>query len=311
MNNNTTWRENQSKLIKKIAILRNKNDTMREKLNELDDPILDKVASNMYGCATYLSIAATSDQRIHINNANFCRERLCAICAWRRQSKFIATSYPVLEHLSKAGYKMLMITLTMRNCAAENLDSAIKNILSAWTRLTKAKLWQGVKGAVRALEVTYNEDEKKFHPHIHAILIMPEDYSPIHDAYINYTKLSLEWQRAMRVDYVPIVHITLLRSKRNRKAYIEVMKYALKPANLPSDMLQTLYYALKGKRLISFSGLLAKLRKAMDDDTELTDTIPTTSPIIAETVYALNTTGGLYEILHQTIIEPSGGMIYV
>ena len=63
------------------------------------------------------------------------------------------------------------------NVKGGELNKAIDQMNIAWKRLTELKV---VKGAVRSwfrsLEVTYNKDRDDYHPHFHALLMVPHHY---------------------------------------------------------------------------------------------------------------------------------------
>ncbi len=76
----------------------------------------------------------------------------------------------------------ILLTLTVRNCEANDLSSTLDAMLAGWERMTKTKPWKRVAlGAFRALEITHNVDPKSdsydtFHPHIHAVIAVKPSY---------------------------------------------------------------------------------------------------------------------------------------
>ena len=273
MNNYTTpWREKQVKTIAKLTNYRKKNRHVAGKLRQLSDPLMLDIADYIEECGSFITMTATSAGAVKITAANFCRQRLCAVCAWRRQARFVATTYPALELLTNNGFQLVFVTLTIRNVDQDSLDQAVTELSEAYTRLNRSAICSGVQGYVRSIEVTFNQESNSWHPHIHAIWIMPADYSPIHPEYISQPELIKAWRKALRAGYDPTVDIRLLRpTKIGTQPYIEAIKYALKPADLTAEQTASLYYSLKGKRLISFGGLLASLRQALAEQDPLLD----------------------------------------
>ena len=303
MNNYTTpWREKQVKTIAKLTNYRKKNRHLATRLRELTDPQLLAIADYIEDCGSYITMTATADNAVKITAANFCRQRLCAVCAWRRQARFVATTYPALELLTNNGFTLLFVTLTVKNVCQDKIGEATNELSEAYTRLNRSAICSGVQGYVRSIEVTFNQDTETWHPHIHAIWIMPADYSPIHPEYISQPALIKAWRKALRAGYNPNVDIRMLRpTKLGTQPYIEAIKYALKPADLTAEQTAALYYALKGKRLISFGGLLAHLRQALSEHDPLLDHVQLRDEILAQTVYQINPHGGQYEIVSQII----------
>ena len=55
-------------------------------------------------------------------SADFCKVRLCTMCAWRRSLKVFGQVSKVMDVLcGTKKYNFLFLTLTVKNCAAENL----------------------------------------------------------------------------------------------------------------------------------------------------------------------------------------------
>lgn len=282
----------------KISGYRQKNRQMIENLRATGDPWLQEIGDLIEPCGSYIAFTALTSGRQKITAANFCRQRLCAVCAWRRQLRFVATTYPALELLQAGGYELIFMTLTMRNVSAEDLHKAVRDISSAFTRLMKQKLMSGAAGYIRSIEVTERAGE--YHPHIHAILIMPPGYCPIDSEWISQAELIGAWAQALRCDYAPNVDIRYLRqTRRGQRPYIEAIKYALKPAALSPEALSAVYWALHGKRLISFGGIVAHLRRAMSDPDALIERVELHDEVIAQTVYSINPHGGVYEIISE------------
>ena len=41
-------------------------------------------------CGTYLEVSVMQDRSERVSAANFCRERLCPLCTWRRSARIVA-----------------------------------------------------------------------------------------------------------------------------------------------------------------------------------------------------------------------------
>ena len=141
--------------LKRVAIHKGYNVPIIKNLLELGET---KKALNIEQCGTFLEIVHDETGVERVKNSNFCRERLCSVCAWRRQARFLATTEPALQlidadYRNKAQY--MFITLTVKNCTGENLASNITSLLKAWDRLYKRKPFANYSlGAIRSCEVT-------------------------------------------------------------------------------------------------------------------------------------------------------------
>lgn len=208
--------------------------------------------------------------------------------------------------------RVLLLTLTVRNCPGEDLPILLKQMSKAWDRLAKGKRFTGaMTGWFRALEVTYNREADTYHPHYHVLLMVRGDYfDKKKDHYISQAEWIELWRQAMRVDYAPSVDIRSINGKagaemseRTRKALHEVTKYAAKPqdlyklapdgAEVPPGVVRFLHDALKGKRLVGWGGTFKHLRAALqladvdDPNTDLTNAgeVPAGTEPIAILIY--------------------------
>ena len=72
---------------------------------------------------------------------------------------------------------LLFLTLTVKNCKADELRDTLTLLTAAWTKLAKRRpFMRAVKGWFRAIEITRNQSDGTYHPHIPAILVVEPDY---------------------------------------------------------------------------------------------------------------------------------------
>lgn len=274
----------ESKTLKKVTIHKGINVPIVKNLVALGQV---KKAINIDECGTFLELYTDQQGIERISRANFCRERMCSVCAWRRQARFLATTEPALQKIdieTSGKAKYIFVTLTAKNCRGKELSAEITHLLKAWDRLYKRKPFANCSlGAIRNIEVTYNKSARTFHPHLHILLLMENSYFKKSN-YLEVETLALLWKHALDVDYTPIVDIRSIKSKHAcdnplMNASLEVMKYSLKTTDyaISPHVTEALMNALKGRRLISFSGIIAEARKALKyaelDDDNLTDDI--------------------------------------
>lgn len=247
-------------------------------------------------CGTYIGIADTGEGAA-IVEANFCKQRLCPACSWRRSIKIYGATSRILDYIDQeqaGAVKYLFLTLTVRNVPLPRLSETIDHMAEAFKRMTNNKAWgRRVLGAMRTLEVTINPETHEAHPHYHLILAVPRSYATKGDKlYWTHEDWQAQWQQAARLDYAPQVSIE--RVKGRKAGVAEVSKYMAKDTDYLIDSQQAqmgteeaealtdylvsqLTAQLKGRRLISYTGLLRKAQQALrikdPENSTLTDEI--------------------------------------
>lgn len=281
-------------LIEKCAIKRKHNKIIIDYYNSVGDT---KRAENIRKCATWLGFTNIGGVA-HIVKSDFCRNRLCYICAWRRQAKFTAQMRPCLDMLANDGFRFVFVTLTMKNVIAENARSAVGEILKAYDCLLhKAKIKRAWLGCVRSVEMTYNKDEHTYHPHIHMLVAVKKSYFTDSNLYISQLDLSEMWRKSLKCDYTPCCHIETVKDKA--VGALETIKYAIKPTE-HKDALSTFDIALRGRRLVSFSGVIAKMRHALKfsdfENINIDDEVANDREITFD-LYKFDVSGGVYNFM--------------
>lgn len=151
---------------------------------------------------------------------------------------------PVLEKLQDPRY----IVLTVENCALEELRRGIDDLFSAFGRLRHSKLWDEVRGALAVLEVTFNEQERTWHPHINIVVDGP---------YIEKAALDAAWLRSTQGKG----RITWIERADHRTVF-ELIKYVTKLADFVHipEAVEWFLVATHGKRFIRTYGSLYGLK---------------------------------------------------
>jgi plasmid rolling circle replication initiator protein Rep len=235
-------------------------------------------AERMAKCGEWLKFAECGfDGFKKLIGANFCRDRMCPMCNWRRSLKLQGQIIKILHKaVERQNMKFMFLTLTVRNMSAGELKDAITNMLKAFNILMKYKaVDDNCIGYVRNLEITYNQERDDYHPHIHLLIAMKPGYYDGKN-YINKMGWVNLWQKAHRLDYEPSVYIKAVKTgevdKPIWKAAAEVGKYSVKDSDyifennqkLQDDVISNLSKALKGRRLISFGKLFRELHKELN-----------------------------------------------
>ena len=187
-------------------------------------------------CGSYLVFKRFQDNSKKLHDANFCRVRLCPMCAWRRSLKIFGQVSKVIDYLSlNHEVNYLFGTFTIKNCHIDDLSSTIDHLLYSWKKLSLQKKFKSVvTGSFRALEVTYNKDRDDYHPHLHILIMVKSMYFKNSENYISQEEWTSLWQKAMKLDYTPIVDIRALK-KGVTEAIKETAKYPVKPFDVEAQ----------------------------------------------------------------------------
>lgn len=242
---------------------------------------LERYGERIRDCGNYLKFKACIEitHGKKLVEAYFCKCRQCVTCQGLK-SNFIRKQVIDLTHEHLAKYSTdipLLLTLTVLNEPGENMIKTIDKMTAAWKRFTQL---QKVKGATRSwfrsLEITYNSDRDDFHPHFHAVLMVPKTYfrrkSGLYITRDGWLKL---WQQSMRDDRITQVDIRRLKpkGKGELEAFVgEVAKYATKPSSYVLEdeigqyeadpkVVSDLHHALRGRRLVAYGGYFSQIRK--------------------------------------------------
>jgi len=229
-------------------------------------------AARCRDCGTVLTFnECPVDGQKRLQAANFCRERLCPMCAWRRSLKWAAEVSRVL-HVAASEHPewgWVMLTLTQRNVSGAALPAEISRILRGWDALRRRQEFRAVAGWLRTLEVTRNPRDGTWHPHVHALLAVEPDYW--HKRYVAHARWVALWRDVLGLDYDPSVEVHRVRARGRRDpleaAAREVGKYTVKDADLVGDgtdviaRVETLDAALKGRRLLAWGGALRQIAR--------------------------------------------------
>lgn len=183
--------------------------------------------------------------------------------------------------------RFLFLTLTIKNVSGDKLSETITTLFKAYNALFKYKdVDKNMVGWIRNLEVTYNEQDETFHPHFHVLLAVNELYFKGGE-YISQAKWTSLWQKALDIDYVPMVNIKAVKPKKEGQtvdsAVSEIAKYSVKDTDYLKDsedetdkIVAVLAVALNGRRLIGFGKLFRAIRKELkqkDVESETADLV--------------------------------------
>lgn len=265
----------------------------------------NKKSQRVKSCGDVLTFKKLEDE-FKLHQANFCKVRLCPMCAWRRSLKIYGQVSKIMDVLTKnENYQYLFLTLTVKNCIDKELSQIIDNLIAAFKELNRSKEFKAaVKGYFRALEITHNLNSQSksfdtYHPHFHCILVVNKTYFDDKKIYISQKQWTSIWKKCLKVDYEPIVHIIKFKADDDislKKSICETAKYTVKDNDyiiepgdyykkvLPDDALNSfinytnkltdnsvnvLDYSLSNRRLVAFGGEFKRIHKELNLDDAL------------------------------------------
>lgn len=250
----------------------------------IEGNVTQKTLWRIEECSSFLQFIGNQDlTKKKLIAANFCKNRFCPFCAWRKSLKEAMQVQVCMKYLkAEEAQVFYFLTLTAPNVPAEELENEIKHYNTSFKRLMQIKeVKDVVNGYARKLEVTYNSDKiitkelyKKmrdyfdrkglgvgdpnpnyntYHPHFHVILCFNRNTfkkQPMLDW------LTL-WQEATRNKDITQVRCDKINMNvSNNKEALEIAKYASKDSDYlhNQDVFNVFYRALKGKRVLVYSG---------------------------------------------------------
>lgn len=238
-------------------------------------------AERLTQCAQSLLFVRKDGGGLKLKQANFCRVRLCPICAWRRSLKTAAHVNKIIQAAEPEKLEYIMVTFTLRNCEPDKLGQSLDTLLNGYKNLVKRRRYQQAwVGWYRGVEVTHNLKDDTFHPHIHALVGVKASYFKGRK-YVRQEDLTQDWREVCKLDYNPIVDIRRVKRLNGRgattrgdliKAVNEVAKYTTKAGDIinfddwdmTTDTVRLLDRAFDKRRFIAFGGLFKELHKALN-----------------------------------------------
>jgi len=234
-----------------------------------------KRAKRCADCGTILTFAECENGHKRLRNANFCDQRICPMCTWRRSLKLAVEAIHTISkaHAEDPKLRFVYLVFTQKNVPGDQLKDEITKMLHAWKKLRDRKEMTIVKGWMRTIEVTRNEKTGMWHPHMNVILAVPGGYFSGRE-YVKQARWRELWQEVMGLDYLPQVNVQAVKMVPSEggeapspKAALELAKYCVKDNDLvgetvekTKERLEVLVPALHHRKLIDSSGCL-KLKK--------------------------------------------------
>lgn len=307
-------------LVTKFAPKRTDGEKLSQSYARLGET---RKAERCSDCGTWLQFSHSVDSNGAIDPhgrlvyANFCRDRLCPLCSWRRTLKIFSQVSKIMTVIEQ-DYEFLFLTLTVPNCTPEELPHTITKLMKGFDRLMKRKrIKTAVRGFFRALEVTRNSKNDTYHPHFHVILAVGKKYFKGTD-YIPQAEWLQTWRDCYGDQSITQVDVRRARGKDGTgdlgSAVSEIAKYSVKSGDyIKSDEAQTdrivavLAGALRNRRLTQYGGIFKDVAKALKlDDPEDGDLIHVNDelhPAVAQLVFTYKWSVGCYKIERRELVS--------
>lgn len=246
-----------------------KNERLHELVMSLSDKkkieMSNSGALRIHSCGSWLQFLADKGiEKTKLVNGIFCNNRFCPICGKKKALKDaveikVMTEY-VMQELKR---QYIFVTFTAPNVSGEKLSEEITRYYRAFNHFIKLKKYKKIiKGYIRKLEVTYNNDKKSksyntYHPHFHVLISVNNRY--FKGDYIKQADWLKDWQEVMQDETITQVDVRRLKTKTKdmlEKSILEITKYIAKDSNYLSseEVFLNFYKGLKGKRQYGYGG---------------------------------------------------------
>ena len=225
------------------------------KLTRIIDATKDKKQRQKYWSTHHCRNVVLQDG----NNfsSSLCRQRWCSCCC-RIKTAELTNGYK--KPLMELG-QLYFVTLTRPNVKGRQLNSEIRKLQSAFTRIKnnmQSKNYSIKIQGMRKLEVTYNETTDTYHPHFHIIM---SDYLA------TQTLLNL-WFKQFPTANNKAQDVRAIK-QNDEQSFIELFKYATKETTkdgeeYSGEVLNTIYSSLNGIKLYQKYGTFKKVKEPIE-----------------------------------------------
>lgn len=219
---------------------------------------LKKRASRLRACCQVPRVIAAGDGSVRVAGMR-CRDRLCPRCASIRARVAADKVRTLIARMNSAR----MLTLTIRS-SEEPLREQLAALHAAFRRLRASSSYKArVKWGVYTVELTFNAETRRWHPHIHLVF---------DGEYWAQARAQESWEAAVRDQ--AICDIRALHDRDRAAKY--VAKYLVKPgdfAKFDAETFEEFAIALHGLRLLSVVGKQSAAKLGGDQEKDEPRTI--------------------------------------
>lgn len=260
-----------SDYIRKSEEMQDKRDILIKKISErqrLKKIIYENIKSHLSenqktyykNCGNFLKVNSNGN----ITKAYLCRNRYCPICNMLNSRGKYAKIISAMKEFPPCEF--IFITLTVKNVSGENLKKELEHISKSFHKFqNRAPMNKVSLGYFRTTEITYNSESDTFHPHIHMLVAVQENY--FHNkSYATTFEWRSAWESSAELSYISQVDVRKVEKGENIfHAVAEISKYCTKLStiicnNKNNSAIGYLINATKSRRLINVGGIFKKLK---------------------------------------------------
>jgi hypothetical protein len=247
-----------------------------------------KLAPAVRSCHQVFRGLMCSNGHVHAKAKNSCSVRLCPFEMRVRAMRALHRFRSLIEELPQGKY----LVLAERNAPPDGLAEGIQHLFESFNRLRKMPIFRSVRGAIVALEITYNRDVMEpdfsgerlpWHPHLNIVFDAP---------FIPFEQLRDAWLLATEGRGRTAFVRTVDRGTAN-----ELLKYVTKLLDFIDVPLavEEFLASTHRKRFIRTYGCLYGLNIEDEPDGCCPDCDSRTLRVVANTLYP-----------HQVFFDPEG-----
>ena len=221
---------------------------------------LTRKGENILNCGTSLEFQHFFDEKDTrtLHTANFCKNKLCPMCAWRYHLKNGMVLLKTFDILGQQDYYHLVLTIPNIKFITKEFLINLRKKASIFMK----KIAKSIDYLI-SFEITIDKDNK-FHPHYHIIYINKLDKP------LTRKTIQTEWAKIANTG----TNYAIAKQKKciNNKIALELTKYILKFEDVEpnQDILKIIDMATKGTKKICARGAIleAKLQAEKEIDKE-------------------------------------------
>lgn len=245
-------------------------------------PEYQKYAERILNCSPSIDYRLEAKSSInglevipHVQRSRWCCCRFCLVCQKAKTNKWRAKLFKVFPSILMANprAKFLFLTLTIKNCYLNELNSTISLMNKAWDKFARRRTFPAY-GYLRSLEITgpkeMDDGSMGAHPHFHCLLMVEPSYFSSKN-YLSQSAWADMWGQSLKVSYQPVIDIRRVKQLAFRdrdsnqenpmvSSILEVCKYQLKPGELisSSEWLLGLTEQMARVRSVTVGGEISK-----------------------------------------------------
>ena len=242
---NKTHNNMQLDSIKSLMLDKSKSIKLLNRLyyNNLNSPLIEGYRHSYLCCRT---ITVENNKVI----TQYCKNRWCLVCSKMLGKEVFNKYYPVFNKCDN----VYLLTLSRPNTEAVNLISEVELITTTIRKVLQSRtireyLKSGVIG-LKKIEITFNEKENTYHPHLHILISDYNAAKEIKQLWLKHNQVSkAAAQNLIKCNKEDIQHVL---------NYITKLCYKVNDNNLYNFVnpiaLDTIFRALKGKKIFTKIG---------------------------------------------------------